>query len=93
MNMSTPSSIALPKGFIPVMLTPFLESGEIDYEGLKLLTELYMRAGSAGLFANCLSSEMYELTEDERLAITKPLLIRPQAVSPLLLPELSACDK
>ncbi|CAG5009354.1 4-hydroxy-tetrahydrodipicolinate synthase [Dyadobacter sp. CECT 9275] len=72
--MSNPSSIALPKGFIPVMLTPFLETGEIDYEGLKTLTELYIEAGSAGLFANCLSSEMYELTEDERLAITKTVV-------------------
>lgn len=62
---------SLPQGFIPVMLTPFKENGEIDFEGLTKLTELYLEAGAAGLFANCLSSEMYELTEDERIAITK----------------------
>lgn len=62
---------SLPQGFIPVMLTPFKENGEIDFDGLTQLTELYLRAGAAGLFANCLSSEMYELTEDERLAITQ----------------------
>ena len=61
----------LPQGFIPVMLTPFKENGEIDFDGLTQLTELYLQAGAAGLFANCLSSEMYELTEDERLAITR----------------------
>ncbi|KAA6440166.1 dihydrodipicolinate synthase family protein [Dyadobacter flavalbus] len=64
-------SLSLPKGFIPVMLTPFLDSGEVDFEGLKLLTELYIEAGCAGLFANCLSSEMYELNEEERLQVTQ----------------------
>jgi 4-hydroxy-tetrahydrodipicolinate synthase len=62
---------SLPQGFIPVMLTPFKENGEIDFEGLTKLTEFYLEAGAAGLFANCLSSEMYELSEDERIAITK----------------------
>ena len=66
---NTPSS--LPHGFIPVMITPFLDSGEVDYAGLSRLTEFYLEAGSAGLFANCLSSEMYELTETERLNVTK----------------------
>lgn len=66
--------MSLPQGFIPVMLTPFLESGEVDYEGLKALTELYLEAGAAGLFANCLSSEMYELTEDERLKVTRTVV-------------------
>ncbi|MFD1630611.1 dihydrodipicolinate synthase family protein [Pseudopedobacter beijingensis] len=57
------------KGFIPVMLTPFKDSGDIDFDGLKRLTELYIEAGAAGLFANCLSSEMFELSEDERLEL------------------------
>jgi len=61
----------LPFGFVPVMLTPFLESGEIDFPGLSQLTEFYLEAGAAGLFANCLSSEMYELTDEERLAVTR----------------------
>ncbi|WP_428656981.1 dihydrodipicolinate synthase family protein [Runella sp.] len=62
---------SLPQGFIPVMLTPFKDNGEIDFDGLTKLTEFYLEAGAAGLFANCLSSEMYELSEDERLAITQ----------------------
>ncbi len=56
------------------MLTPFLDSGEVDFEGLKALTELYLEAGAAGLFANCLSSEMYELSEEERLAVTRTVV-------------------
>jgi 4-hydroxy-tetrahydrodipicolinate synthase len=61
----------MPKGFIPVMLTPFREDGSVDFDTLTRLTEFYLDAGAAGLFATCLSSEMYELTPDERLAVTK----------------------
>jgi 4-hydroxy-tetrahydrodipicolinate synthase len=53
------------------MLTPFQESGAVDSSALAQLTEFYIETGAAGLFANCLSSEMYELTGAERLAITK----------------------
>ena len=53
------------------MLTPFKINGEVDYDSLTQLTEYYLKAGAQGLFANCLSSEMYELTEDERLQVVK----------------------
>jgi 4-hydroxy-tetrahydrodipicolinate synthase len=68
------SAESLPQGFIPVMLTPFLESGAVDYDGLRALTEFYLEVGSAGLFANCLSSEMYELSEEERLEVTRTVV-------------------
>jgi 4-hydroxy-tetrahydrodipicolinate synthase len=55
------------KGFIPVMLMPFQNDGLIDYPALTRLTEMYIEAGAAGLFANCLSSEMFELSTEERL--------------------------
>ncbi|RZJ89994.1 MAG: dihydrodipicolinate synthase family protein, partial [Chryseobacterium sp.] len=55
------------KGFIPVMLTPFLSNGNIDYPALTQLTEIYLQAGASGLFANCLSSEMFELSDEERI--------------------------
>lgn len=58
------------KGFIPVMLTPFKDNGAVDYETLTRLTEFYIDAGAKGLFANCLSSEMFELTPAERIAVT-----------------------
>ncbi len=59
------------KEFIPVMLTPFNNDGSIDYKTLTALTELYLKSGVTGLFANCLSSEMFELSEAERLQLTK----------------------
>jgi 4-hydroxy-tetrahydrodipicolinate synthase len=60
-----------PKGFVPVMLTPFKDNGAVDFDGLTAITEFYLSSGASGLFANCQSSEMFELTEQERLDITK----------------------
>jgi 4-hydroxy-tetrahydrodipicolinate synthase len=56
------------------MLTPFLSDGNIDYPALTRLTELYLRAGASGLFANCLSSEMFELTNQERIQVIKHVI-------------------
>ncbi|HTM97815.1 MAG TPA: dihydrodipicolinate synthase family protein [Pedobacter sp.] len=62
------------KGFIPVMLTPFSSNGNIDYKALTQLTEIYLQAGAAGLFANCLSSEMFELSDLERIQAIKHVI-------------------
>lgn len=58
----------------PVMLTPFRTNNEIDLDGLRKLTEFYIATGSTGLFANCLSSEMFQLTDTERIQITKTVV-------------------
>lgn len=62
------------KGFIPVMLTPFKDNGSIDFDALTRLTEVYLNAGAKGLFANCLSSEMFELSSAERIDIIKQVI-------------------
>lgn len=73
------------KGYVPVMLTPFQEhNGAVDYDGLTRLTELYLRSGITGLFANCLSSEMYELTEAERLQTVKHVLTIADSAVPVV---------
>lgn len=59
----------LPEGLWPVMLTPFTEDKQVDYEGMKALTRWYIANGAAGLFSVCLSNEMELLTEEERLKI------------------------
>src|SRR5664279_192588 len=64
----------LPGGLLPVMLTPFLENNEIDYPGLEKLTNFYIEAGASGLFANCLSSEMFQLTNEERLQLIRAVV-------------------
>lgn len=62
------------KGFIPVMLMPFRENGAIDYDGLTRITEFYVESGASGLFANCLSSEMFDLTPEEKLKATQHIV-------------------
>ncbi len=53
------------------MITPFNLKAKVDLDALNSLIEFYMAAGVKGLFANCLSSEMFSISEDERLEITK----------------------
>ena len=64
----------LPEGLWPVMLTTFNDNKKIDYTALEKLTSFYLEAGSAGLFANCLSSEMFELDRNERISIIKTVV-------------------
>jgi 4-hydroxy-tetrahydrodipicolinate synthase len=54
------------EGIIPVMITPDLDSGEIDYAGLERLVEWYIAQGADALFAVCQSSEMQFLSLKER---------------------------
>ncbi len=64
----------LPGGLWPVMLTPLKDNNRLDLDGLKKLTDYYLDAGANGMFANCLSSEMFQLTEEERLTITQTVV-------------------
>jgi 4-hydroxy-tetrahydrodipicolinate synthase len=57
------------EGIVPVMLTPFTENGEVDYEGLERLIEWYIVNGADALFAVCQSSEMIYLSLKERFEI------------------------
>ncbi|MDR3411014.1 MAG: dihydrodipicolinate synthase family protein [Formivibrio sp.] len=59
------------RGVWPVMLTPFDENREIDWESLKKLIGWYIAAGVHGLFANCQSSEMFYLSDAESLQLTR----------------------
>lgn len=55
------------KKFIPVMLMPFKEDKSIDYVALDSLVDFYLQSGAGGLFANCLSSEMFDLSKAEMI--------------------------
>ncbi len=61
-------------GLWPVMITPFTDKNTVDITALEELVEFYLRTGSSGLFANCLSSEMFQLSEEERILITKTIV-------------------
>ncbi len=59
------------EGIIPVMLTPFNEQGEIDWDDLEALIEWYIANGASALFAVCQSSEMAFLSLEERVALAR----------------------
>eukprot|EP00750_Incisomonas_marina_P012617 INCI17123.1.p1 GENE.INCI17123.1~~INCI17123.1.p1 ORF type:complete len:345 (+),score=64.95 INCI17123.1:129-1163(+) len=65
----------LPVGSFPTMITPFIESGEgagqIDYPIVRRLVEWHIASGCAGIFSPCLSSEMYDLSPEERIELAK----------------------
>ena len=58
-----------PNGVYPVMLTPFTENNEVDYEAIGKLIEKKKEKGVNGLFADCQSSEMFFLSLEERVKI------------------------
>lgn len=58
---------SLVPGLIPVMLMAYDHEGGVDTGALERLTDFYLEAGSSGLFTNCYSTEMYQLTQRERL--------------------------
>lgn len=60
--------------FVPVMITPFNLKAKVDLEVVSELVEFYLSTGVKGLFANCLSSEMYSISEDERLELTRHIV-------------------
>ncbi len=62
------------KKFVPVMITPFNLKAKVDLDALSSLIDFYIAAGVKGFFANCLSSEMFSISEDERLEITKHIV-------------------
>ena len=53
----------------PVMLTPFTERGEVDYNALERLIAFYEEGGCSGLFAICPSREVFYLSLEERVKI------------------------
>jgi 4-hydroxy-tetrahydrodipicolinate synthase len=65
-----------PAGVWPVMLTPFTVDLSLDWAGVDRLTDWYIDAGAAGLFAVAQSSEMFALDDDERLALAQRVVRR-----------------
>ncbi|EMS73555.1 dihydrodipicolinate synthase family protein [Ruminiclostridium cellobioparum] len=63
-----------PGGVWPVMLTPYNEKQEIDYNALEQLVDWYIKEGVSGLFAVCQSSEMFYLSLEERIKLSKEVV-------------------
>ena len=58
-------------GAWPTMATPFDSRMQLDLGVYREMIEWYIAHGVGGLYANCLSSEMYALTPDERLTLAR----------------------
>jgi 4-hydroxy-tetrahydrodipicolinate synthase len=65
---------SMEKKFVPVMITPFNLKAKVDFDAVSRLIDFYLAAGVKGFFANCLSSEMYSISEDERLELTSHIV-------------------
>lgn len=55
----------------PTMITPYKADGTVDLETVKKYVHWYHDAGCHGIFAVCQSSEIFYLSEDERVAINR----------------------
>jgi 4-hydroxy-tetrahydrodipicolinate synthase len=53
------------------MITPFTDDNKIDYKAVKNLTEDFIAKGCDGIFAVCQSSEMFFLSEEEKIDLAR----------------------
>lgn len=81
---SSSRSPTLPNGLVPVMLTPFTPQGAIDEVGLDALIEWYLDSGAIGLFACCQSSEIEQLSWEERCWLAGHVVTRVRDRVPVL---------
>ena len=58
-------------GIYPVMITPFTADNRLDLDAVDRMVDFYARGGCQGLFAVCQSSEMFFLSEDERVELAR----------------------
>ena len=59
------------KGIYATMITPFCKDGSIDYETARRYVRWYGDHGCDGIFAVCQSSEIFFLSEDERVQLNQ----------------------
>ena len=58
-------------GAWPTMVTPFDENNHIDSGAYRAMIQWYLAHRVSGLYANCLSSEMFHLSSAERLQLVR----------------------
>ena len=57
------------KGVVPIVLTPFLENGDIDAESCKQLIDFLIDSGAAGLYILGSASENFLLDIEQRINV------------------------
>ncbi|MFA6845432.1 MAG: dihydrodipicolinate synthase family protein [Sphaerochaetaceae bacterium] len=61
-------------GCWPTMITPFTEDNKVDFSVVRALVDWYIAHGADGIFSVCQSSEMFFLSEQEKLDIAKAVI-------------------
>lgn len=61
-------------GCWPTMITPFTEDNKVDFKAVKAIVDWYIERGCDGIFAVCQSSEMFFLSEQEKLDIAQAVV-------------------
>lgn len=56
-------------GIYPTMITPFTKSNRVDIGAVKALVDYYSHTKCQGIFALCLSSEIFHLSDKEMLQL------------------------
>ncbi|WP_214629100.1 dihydrodipicolinate synthase family protein [Paenibacillus agaridevorans] len=69
--MNNPTASVPVKGVYSLLLTPFHESGEIDYATYERYVDWQLSQQPQALFASCGSSELLTLNAEERLQLTR----------------------
>ena len=58
------------------MVTPFCRDGSVDVGAVRAMCDWYAAAGLDGIFTACQSSEIFHLTVEERVLLTKTVVER-----------------
>lgn len=90
--MSTHAPQRMPDGAWPVMLTPFHDDRSIDWAGVDDYTDWLIAHRAAGIFTVSLSSEMYHLTADERVALARRVVERSHGRVPVIASAIAGPD-
>ena len=59
------------RGVCPITLTPFTNTGDVDFAGIDALTERYLESGVDGLVVLGIMGEAHKLTDAERTAVAQ----------------------
>ncbi|MGM9683856.1 MAG: dihydrodipicolinate synthase family protein [Eubacteriales bacterium] len=61
-------------GIYPTMITPYDKEGKVDYEAVRRLVDWYWKEGCDGIFASCLSSEIFHLSLEDRVGLVREVM-------------------
>ena len=65
----------------PTMITPLTRDNHIDVGAVRAMCDWYAEAGCGGIFTACQSSEIFHLTVEERVLLTKTVVERAEALT------------